>query len=71
MKIKLDIDMLHFVFIYESLKNNLENDDPFKRAMLKEAYDYVANELAEQYTDEHGQYLEIRSLVKKALLNKS
>ena len=71
MTINLEVDMLHFVFIYEVLKNNLDNPDPFKKAMLQKAYDYVANELAEQYTDEHGEYLEYRNLIEKSMMNKN
>ena len=67
MTINLEVDMLHFVFIYELLKNNLEND-PFKSAILREAYDYVSNELTEQYTVSHGEYLEKINIIKKSKL---
>lgn len=75
MTINLEIDMLLFVYVYNALKQEAlkepNDNDPFKKAMLKEAYEYVANELSEQYTEEHGEYLERRTLIKKALLNKS
>tara|TARA_R110002020_G_scaffold127646_2_gene286293 strand:- start:503 stop:727 length:225 start_codon:yes stop_codon:yes gene_type:complete len=71
--IKLDIDILFFVYLYELLKKNLDtNSDPFKNAMLQKTYDYVANELAEQYSDQLGEYLEYRNLVEKAMfMNKN
>ena len=71
MTIKLDIDILFFVYLYECLKNNLDNPDPFKNAMLQKTYDYVADQLAQQYTDEHGEYLEYRNLIEKSMMNKN
>ena len=72
MTIKLDIDILFFVYLYELLKKNLDtNSDPFKNAMLQKTYDYVADQLAQQYTDEHGEYLEYRNLIEKSMMNKN
>jgi hypothetical protein len=72
MTINLEVDMLHFVFLYELLKKNLDtNSDPFKNAMLQKTYDYVADQLAQQYTDEHGEYLEYRNLIEKSMMNKN
>tara|TARA_Y100001963_G_C6789617_1_gene454741 strand:+ start:552 stop:770 length:219 start_codon:yes stop_codon:yes gene_type:complete len=72
MTINLDIDILFFVYLYELLKKNLDtNSDPFKNAMLQKTYDYVADQLAQQYTDEHGEYLEYRNLIEKSMMNKN
>jgi len=70
MKINIELDMLHFIIVYQFLseaqkgvskKQNLNYD------IYKEAFESIEAQFSDQYTEKHGEYFERRHLIRKAL----
>jgi hypothetical protein len=75
MKVKIELDMLHFMMVYNFLKqamDGVENrPEHLQYKLFKEAFREIDDQFSEQYTDELGEYFERRHLIRKALYNKS
>ncbi len=70
MKINIELDMLHFMVVYQFLveaTNKIEEDKNFSFTIYKEAFQKIEEQFSDQYTEEHGRYFERRHLIRKAL----
>ena len=75
MTITIELDMLHFMMVYNLLKKATEEvnirPEHLQFKIFKEAFSEIDDQFSEQYTDELGEYFERMHLIRKALYNKS
>ena len=72
MTIQIELDMLHFMIVYQLLMETQKEIKMRSRShisfdILKEAFQTIDEQFSEQYTDKHGEYFERRHLIRKTL----